>query len=515
MRKAQASMEYVATYVYAGLALVVVVGAMGYFGAFDSGTYTKEKCESGEQLSCVDAQITADGVMGVMLTNNHDRYINITNYTLFYKGLAYPVIDANIIINPNTNGSISFDTTDVQFNKGKKESFNYILHYKPEGSNRAIQLSGTATTRVEEDIIVQCGNFKVESGEECDKGQNGGWIPQEEYSCEKYLIIEEGYNIDNTNLEAHGNLWCDDSCIIQRFDSTGEGCDAQTVCQGCEGYNDYCIQVSEWGFPSDDKYADNDFDFCNAVDDWVDCKEGNAQYNMCPTGTHCVDTTCVADDTQITCDCTDYQGACVANNKAGYDEDDGNLDVCIDGEWYDCDYSNPSILNQCPTAHHCTESNTCEETPTCDTGCTANDGSCGCKNYLGSCTAYNDWSYQNTSTYSIGDVDMCLGNNAWVDCDETKGCITGYACNQGDCLFQCEADDFKKDGWPGDITTECCTGFVKEYDIVTMIYRACCDAETDCVHEDSYGKTQCYTSGFKSDADSSITCTDGTWSIIQ
>ena len=218
MSRAQASMEYVTTYIYAGLALVIVVGAMGYFGAFDTTTYARESCESGSQVSCVDVHITSEGAIGIMLNNNHDRSINITNYTLTFKDKTYRVDGANIIIKPNDNGTLRVDLDQTALNKGHKESFNYVITYVPEGSTRGVQLSGTATTKVEENIEPVCGNGVIEGDEQCDPP---GQIPASDYDCADAPQMQ---TVDQSLYAIKGEVYCTSSCTVST-----EGCYAQPL----------------------------------------------------------------------------------------------------------------------------------------------------------------------------------------------------------------------------------------------------------------------------------------------
>jgi len=88
-RKGQAALEYIVTYGWAFLVLLVAVGALAYFGVINPGKWLPTKCDLGAQLECVDYQILAagsDGGAGVVgpridlyLRNNFGKDISITN----------------------------------------------------------------------------------------------------------------------------------------------------------------------------------------------------------------------------------------------------------------------------------------------------------------------------------------------------------------------------------------------------------------------------------------------------
>lgn len=144
-------MEYMSTYIYTGLALVIVVGSMTYFGAFNPSTYTKENCESGTQLRCQDSSITTNGEIKILLSNQLDREITINNYTFIYEDISYTVT-INDDIKAKENITISYIITSLSFSKGKKESVSYEINYHATGSNNNFIIRGTATTRVEEGL---------------------------------------------------------------------------------------------------------------------------------------------------------------------------------------------------------------------------------------------------------------------------------------------------------------------------------------------------------------------------
>ncbi|MBD3208856.1 hypothetical protein GF367_00360 [Candidatus Woesearchaeota archaeon] len=147
-KKAQASMEYINTYIYAGLALVVVVGTIAYFGAFDKETYTKEGCESGAQLSCAEAQVTTEGSISVLIQNKLNQPINVTSITMHYQNQSYTK-DVNIRVQPFENAALSVQDTSLTFIKGRKQQFTYTFSYVTDAApDREHTIRGTATTKV-------------------------------------------------------------------------------------------------------------------------------------------------------------------------------------------------------------------------------------------------------------------------------------------------------------------------------------------------------------------------------
>ena len=61
-KKAQAALEFLVTYSWALLAILITVGALYYFGVFDFGRYLPQKCNFPVQFKCLDFVIKEDEV---------------------------------------------------------------------------------------------------------------------------------------------------------------------------------------------------------------------------------------------------------------------------------------------------------------------------------------------------------------------------------------------------------------------------------------------------------------------
>jgi len=84
-RRGQAALEYLVTYGWGILAVLVAVGALSYFGLFDVERYLPNRCAFGAQLECADYQLQAPsdasygGTVSLQLRNNFGESILITN----------------------------------------------------------------------------------------------------------------------------------------------------------------------------------------------------------------------------------------------------------------------------------------------------------------------------------------------------------------------------------------------------------------------------------------------------
>lgn len=122
-KKGQQALEYIVTYGWAFVVVLITIGAFAYFGIFNPQKYLPDQCVFGEQLACVDYLLTAvpgsSGTVSLKFQNNFGEDIVIWDVQTIegYGGL----VGSSVVI---TNGVISdavvLDLDDVDNN-------NYIL----------------------------------------------------------------------------------------------------------------------------------------------------------------------------------------------------------------------------------------------------------------------------------------------------------------------------------------------------------------------------------------------------
>ncbi|MFA5797349.1 MAG: hypothetical protein WC916_04915 [Candidatus Woesearchaeota archaeon] len=81
--KGQAAIEFMVTYGWAILGVMVAIGALVYFGIFNPAKYLNDQCNFGDQLKCEDFVMstngtTGNGIVAVQLRNNFGVTINIS-----------------------------------------------------------------------------------------------------------------------------------------------------------------------------------------------------------------------------------------------------------------------------------------------------------------------------------------------------------------------------------------------------------------------------------------------------
>lgn len=69
MRKSQASLEFLTTYAWAFIVIVITISALYYFGILDFSRYLPQKCIFPEQFKCLDFALTPSAIK-IKLVNN-------------------------------------------------------------------------------------------------------------------------------------------------------------------------------------------------------------------------------------------------------------------------------------------------------------------------------------------------------------------------------------------------------------------------------------------------------------
>jgi len=79
--KSQAALEFLTTYAWAFLVILITIGALYYFGIFDFGKFLPQKCLFPSQFECTDFTFVGDQVK-FQLVNNLGEEIDVNGYAI-------------------------------------------------------------------------------------------------------------------------------------------------------------------------------------------------------------------------------------------------------------------------------------------------------------------------------------------------------------------------------------------------------------------------------------------------
>lgn len=144
-RKGQAALEFLTTYGWAMMAIILAVGALYYFDIINPNKFIQTKCETGSQIECVEAVLYDDGSFDIRLRNNNP-------VDLAVKVDAVPDNKPHItlpekIIPKNSIGEFS-GGAGVTFTKNQKVDLALTVSFKRSTSGTYYTTKGAATLKV-------------------------------------------------------------------------------------------------------------------------------------------------------------------------------------------------------------------------------------------------------------------------------------------------------------------------------------------------------------------------------
>ena len=157
-KKGQAALEFLTTYGWAFLVVLVMVGALAYFGVLSPSNFVSDKCLGTTMLQCdggyaINANSTETNLQ-VDLTNIQQDFINITSVEMKEKSQAnYTTISITngTVIQSGEKGLIDVDFGKAMFNNmiGDKKIFLVKLNYKLGDStiNNLAEIEITSTVQ--------------------------------------------------------------------------------------------------------------------------------------------------------------------------------------------------------------------------------------------------------------------------------------------------------------------------------------------------------------------------------
>jgi uncharacterized protein (UPF0333 family) len=80
-KRGQAALEFLLTYSWAILVVIVIIGALAYFGVLNPENFIPERCTFAAGLNC-DDYVYSGNQFEIAVTNGFGRSINVTNFTI-------------------------------------------------------------------------------------------------------------------------------------------------------------------------------------------------------------------------------------------------------------------------------------------------------------------------------------------------------------------------------------------------------------------------------------------------
>jgi hypothetical protein len=165
-KRAQAALEFLTTYGWAFLVILIMIGALSYFGVFNVDSFIPESSnigvgaiKGGNDFSIAYDSANTESILMLEFINDKDKDIVLDNIIISEasSGVEYVGIPSPTSIPSGFNGVIEVtfdDTVDTSLTSdfvGDKKRFDVQIFYNLVGSTIPAMVEGTITTTVQEE----------------------------------------------------------------------------------------------------------------------------------------------------------------------------------------------------------------------------------------------------------------------------------------------------------------------------------------------------------------------------
>ncbi|MDD9953829.1 MAG: hypothetical protein OXR66_05835 [Candidatus Woesearchaeota archaeon] len=148
--RGQAALEFVTTYGWALLIILVMIGTISYFGVLKPSSLVPNSCTVGAELSCADYAMANDGTMSLQLKQGVGKSIYIQSMVCSYKDQAEagelstgPI--SNDKWSPNEPQIFECQLTDLQVMAGLGEKVKVYFDIVYKKADDALAFEHTAS----------------------------------------------------------------------------------------------------------------------------------------------------------------------------------------------------------------------------------------------------------------------------------------------------------------------------------------------------------------------------------
>jgi len=127
-RRGQAALEFLTTYGWAFLIILVMIGGLAYFGVLDPSSFSGGgNCVSGSEFFCKSSSLSQN-FQGVLLRNNLPEGVVISNASVYRNGEVIGVCSAGFEIASESDFEIS---CSASLQEGKQENLKVEVQWYP------------------------------------------------------------------------------------------------------------------------------------------------------------------------------------------------------------------------------------------------------------------------------------------------------------------------------------------------------------------------------------------------
>lgn len=169
LKKGQAALEFLMTYGWAILVVLVVIGALAYFGVFDMNALFPDRCTLGNNIQCAGHKVSASSAE-VFITNGIGEQMQVMDVAVFREDKTGNIVEGcktAAITSPagdlNNGAGQKFTVSALGWNGtgydsgttcafadlGNKEKYQVEMNYKIPSTGITHLLEGEILTKME------------------------------------------------------------------------------------------------------------------------------------------------------------------------------------------------------------------------------------------------------------------------------------------------------------------------------------------------------------------------------
>lgn len=152
MRRGQAALEFLTTYGWAFLVILVMIGALAYFGILSPDKFLPERCTFSTETPCRDMQVSVSDGVKFYVTNNIGEKITAINFTVTSvdTGTSASCTPSGTAAEIDVSASKEFTCSGSSFglSEGSKAKFLVEGNYTRANGKYPKQVSGEIYAKV-------------------------------------------------------------------------------------------------------------------------------------------------------------------------------------------------------------------------------------------------------------------------------------------------------------------------------------------------------------------------------
>ena len=204
-KRGQVAVEFITTYGWALLAILVTLGLFSYFGLFSPDRFISQYCNTGSQITCTEVYLEEDGAFRINFRNEYPVNIEILSINATIDGTTTEIDltdTSNIIFRgeSKTLGNQRLDNTTLF--EGNKKEVSLVIEFRRFGGTNSYVVRGSSVVEISENL---CGNNERDLGEQCDGSDTlftqCGQLPEYDSSNTNTLECTQSCTYSTINCE--------------------------------------------------------------------------------------------------------------------------------------------------------------------------------------------------------------------------------------------------------------------------------------------------------------------------